>query len=665
MWRAPRDLKPENLIVAKSGRLRVLDFGLAKIIDAAPLDATVPGTVQGTAGYMAPEQARGEVADARADIFALGAIVFEVATGERAFPGATHADRLTAVLRDEPDVARLGPLAPVIGRCLAKSAAARFQSAADLAWTLHRELPVPAHVTRRGLVGAAGVAALAAATGYVLARRRPIRATSPRSFTPLTSKTGRVYTARFTPDQQRVAYGAVWDGEPVRGYLADLAPAATSGLDLGGDVLAISSRGELAGSLGRRFTEHQCATGTLAVRPLGGGLARTLAHAIQEADYAPGESLAVIRRNARGFAIELPLGVQLVESDRWLTHLRCSPDGRHVAYLEHPHTNDDGGALVVVGRERREPRVLVDNFASIAGLAWAPDGRTLWFTGARDHALSTLHAVTLDRARTAIAETPGRLRLHDVARDRRAVVTVDAWRLRTRAGDTAGARDCSQSEVSFVTDISADGALLAVAELGAADIAAGAYLVPIAGGTPLRLGPGTPLAIAPGGRHVVANIERALVIYDTASGERAVLAAPGQVSFVRWLDDRTLVAVTNGQLWRLARGGAPVQLAVGGGRLAVDATRRSAGPRCARSRAPAARASTPTRRTDRSAGRRHAARAHATRRTGRARAGRDPVTSDLRSCSSSDETSRRTARSARCRRAAARGSWRGRRARGP
>ena len=85
---------------------------------------------------MAPEQARGEPADARVDLFAAGAIAYELATGRRAFDGATHADRLSAVLRDEPPFDGIGPLAPILARCLAKDPRDRFHAAADLAWAL-------------------------------------------------------------------------------------------------------------------------------------------------------------------------------------------------------------------------------------------------------------------------------------------------------------------------------------------------------------------------------------------------------------------------------------------------------------------------------------------------------------------------------------------------
>jgi hypothetical protein len=523
-----RDLKPENVIATGDGRVKILDFGLAKC--AEPRDSaaestqtatimTEPGVTLGTIGYMSPEQVRGLPADHRSDLFALGIMIHEMISGSRPFSGQTSADTLSAILREEPPVLTqpAGEVSPglvrIVGRCLEKEPAARFHSAHDLAFALDA-------FASRDTIEKADV-------GAVSARG------SGTTFERLTFRNGFVSSARFTPDGHAVVYGAAWEGGPIEVFTSRLGSPESRSLGLPpANLLAISRDGDMALSKGFHYTFWYQVSGTLARASLSGGGIRLLLEDTGHADWAPdGRAMALVHFVERRCYLEYPAGRVLHETSEWISRPCVSRDGKRVAFIEHSARGHTDGDICVV-EEAGEARVLAASMTSASGLAWSPSGDEIWFSGIDEHRNHGVWAVDLDGRRRTLLSHTHRVWLHDVAEDGRALLAIGNLRAETYAGGGQGFQEIALSwfDGPYVTDISADGEQILFFEGGEVDNPLYAtYTRGVDGSPAVRLGPGVSTRFSPDGQWVLVTRFRPapdLLIYPTGIGEAESLRSP-------------------------------------------------------------------------------------------------------------------------------------------
>ncbi len=457
-----RDLKPENVFITREGRVKILDFGLAKLapggsgaktqadgmtLTSSPTEA---GMVMGTAGYMAPEQVRGLAVDSRTDIFAFGAVLYEMISGKRAFRRDTPAETMTAILKeDPPELSEMThPVSPglerIVRRCLEKQPEQRFQSAKDLAFALEAlsgttsrtaanaaikdGAVADASATRRWF-GFAAVAALCLALGAAIAWYLRPGPAPPPTFTRVSYHRGEVIRGRFAPDTKTVFYSAKFGGGAPDTYsIREDYPASTP-VGLGGALLlAISRQGQMAVLMRPQYFAHYEWGGTLATSPLGGSAPRELLEHVVDADWGPdGNELAIIDRGNDKWRLQYPIGKVLLEGEGWMSDMRVSPDGKQVALFRHPPNVDDRGDLVLVDRSG-QLRTISSGWESLEGLAWAPSGKEIWFSAALSGEQWCIHAVSLSGKQRTVYCGTAPTRILDVAASGRALVSTEEER---------------------------------------------------------------------------------------------------------------------------------------------------------------------------------------------------------------------------------------------
>ena len=545
-----RDLKPENVFLTDDGQVKVLDFGLARRFTQPPSDATTaaigPGIVMGTLAYMAPEQVRGQPVDPRADLFAFGAVLYEMVTGRRAFRKSTAADTMTAILTEEPPAASVSrPDVPVaidriVRHCLEKNPGERFQSARDIAFALDSltdaadsapdQVQTATEIRRwkRPAILVA-TAALALVFGIVLERGRQ-HEPGPILFESKTWEPQWITNARFGPDGRTVVFSAANTGSVPSLYV--IPPGAVAPRQIGQPgthLLAVSSTGEIAAITGARVSHHRIFTGTLSRMTMEGAARPWMQH-VSEADFSPdGSSVAVIRLVNGRWQLEYPVGTVLhTASTGYISDLRVSPDATRVAFIDHPGVGDSRGALKVVDAGKRVT-ALGGEYFGLEGLAWARDGRSILFTPSDSNAQYNVTVAPVDGTalRQAIAG-PGYAIVSDVSADGRLLLTQGDMRsiLRGQVPGQTVEREFAWLDYSIFPFISRDGRYVAFEDASAS---AGAdyqvALRDVARNTVVRLGRGTALGLSPDGAWAAAHIPstQKVVFYRTGVGEPIVL----------------------------------------------------------------------------------------------------------------------------------------------